>query len=1147
MRKALPQPKVRARVALGVLLALAGCGGGAQMRNLGTGGSGATGGTPLGTGGMISPGTGGAAGAGNHDAGVDRPVDHPGTALLANGKACTAAADCGSGFCVDHVCCESACTGACVTCNGTGAAGSCIPADRGTNARGGCTDMGAASCGTDGTCDGTGACEKYPAGVACQSPGCTGGALMFAGRCDGNGTCASPANQSCAPFVCAANGQCKTTCSTDTDCAMGSFCVSGSCGLKPIGASCGASADCNSGFCAQGVCCATTCTGTCKSCAVSGSAGTCINVPAGQDPLAQCDDQTAATCLQDGFCDGKGACRNYAAGTSCGTSTCTAGSVTPPGKCDGAGTCQPAAAQSCNAYACGTAGVCNTGCKVDGDCATGYFCIGGSCAKKSTGTTCSADSDCGTGYCEQGVCCKTACSGVCQSCALTGSVGTCSPITAGQDPFDQCDDQAPTRPCGTTGVCDGNGACAFYPAGTTCGAPTCTGSTLTQARTCDGAGTCRPATTAKCDPFTCATTACKATCTADADCVSPNVCTNGSCGKLPPGAACTTAASCVSGFCAQGVCCDTACTGTCQSCALAGTTGTCSPVPAGQAPTPATQCAATAKTGCLTDGFCDGAGHCRDWPSGTQCAPAACTGQVFTPAATCDGAGTCKTVTPGNCPGNLLCDGGGLMCKTTCTADADCVSPTMCTNGTCSLKPMGTACGSATECASNFCEQGVCCTSACKGSCMSCAGTSPGVCKPVAAGGADPTGTCTDKGASTCNTNGMCDGAGKCQLYASGTICTASTCTMGDVFTPAATCDGAGTCQAVTSTLCDPWGCGPNGACNTTCSTNSDCNAPATCVNKSCGKLSAGQPCATATACQSGFCANGVCCNNACTGTCTACNLSGSVGTCKQVPAGQAPTPATQCTDAGASTCGTNGLCDGTGGCQKYASGTSCASASCTGSTLTPTATCNTSGMCVTPATKMCNPYVCGTNACKTTCTATADCVSPDICAGGSCVPPITVTVQLAERDLNAHDSTAAPHIQVKNSGTNSFALSTITVRYWYTEEASDGVTLGTSEAQAVSCDYALLGCSNVTMSLVAVSPARTGANYYLQLSFPASVGSLAAGATTGEIQARIYKVDNTAYNETDDYSYLSTMSYTNTTKVTVYLNGTLVYGTEPM
>ena len=70
-----------------------------------------------------------------------------------------------------------------------GNVGTCIPADVGTDPRNECADQGVASCGTDGNCDGTGACEKYVAGVACQSAGCSGSMLTFAGRCDGLGTC----------------------------------------------------------------------------------------------------------------------------------------------------------------------------------------------------------------------------------------------------------------------------------------------------------------------------------------------------------------------------------------------------------------------------------------------------------------------------------------------------------------------------------------------------------------------------------------------------------------------------------------------------------------------------------------------------------------------------------------------------------------------------------------------------------------------------------------------------------------------------------------------------------------------------------------------------------------------------------------------
>ena len=56
-------------------------------------------------------------------------------------------------------------------------------------------------------------------------------------------------------------------------------------------------------------------------------------------------------------------------------------------------------------------------------------------------------------------------------------------------------------------------------------------STATLARTCDGAGTCGPATSQSCAPYTCNGTSCRAACGMDSDCVSGMVCNAGSCGQ----------------------------------------------------------------------------------------------------------------------------------------------------------------------------------------------------------------------------------------------------------------------------------------------------------------------------------------------------------------------------------------------------------------------------------------------------------------------------------------------------------------------------------------------------------------------------------------------------------------------------------------
>ena len=122
---------------------------------------------------------------------------------------------------------------------------------------------------------------------------------------------------------------------------------------------------------------------------------------------------------------------------------------------------------------------------------------------------------------------------------------------------------------------------ACTPRGRPCAAASCTGSTLTAARSCNGTGTCQTATTSMCNPYACNATACRTTCTVNADCVAPFTCIGGSCAKKAAGVACGVGGECLSGFCAQGVCCDSACGGTCQSCALAGTVGTCTNVAAG--------------------------------------------------------------------------------------------------------------------------------------------------------------------------------------------------------------------------------------------------------------------------------------------------------------------------------------------------------------------------------------------------------------------------------------------------------------------------------------------------------------------------------------------------------------------------------------
>jgi hypothetical protein len=55
---------------------------------------------------------------------------------------------------------------------------------------------------------------------------------------------------------------------------------------------------------------------------------------------------------------------------------------------------------------------------------------------------------------------------------------------------------------------------------------------------------------------------------------------------------------------------------------------------------------------------------------------------------------------------------------------------------------------------------------------------------------------CNDKGAASCMTNGLCDVAGDCAVYPTGTICAPASCAEMDMsMVPARACDGMGHCQ----------------------------------------------------------------------------------------------------------------------------------------------------------------------------------------------------------------------------------------------------------------------------------------------------------------------------------------------------------------
>src|SRR5665213_289425 len=280
---------------------------------------------------------------------------------------------------------------------------------------------------------------------------------------------------------------------------------------------------------------------------------------------------------------------------------------------------------------------------VDGGTDGSHDACGSSGAKQAAGGAVVCNGQCQSGFCVDGVCCSSACTGGCQTCAASGSLGTCTKRTSGAMPRSPSD--CPVQPvatCGTDGTCDGAGACHKY-FGSVCIAGTCSGSAVVGAYACDGTGQCKPGVTTLCQPYACDSSknACFMSCTANNQC-SAQVCdfATGSCGKSGPGGHCSGNDDWISGFCSDDVCCNVACQGACVACNLSGRRGTCWPIAAG-VPDPRGSCKDTGAGSCGHDGTCDGVGGCANYVQDVECLAPTCTGNRLNTAGTCDGLGTC--------------------------------------------------------------------------------------------------------------------------------------------------------------------------------------------------------------------------------------------------------------------------------------------------------------------------------------------------------------------------------------------------------------------------------------------------------------------------------------------------------------------------
>jgi hypothetical protein len=299
--------------------------------------------------------------------------------------------------------------------------------------------------------------------------------------------------------------------------------------------------------------------------------------------------------------------------------------------------------------------------------------------KLTNGTPCTAGAQCQSTFCVDSVCCDSSCVSRCTACDVAGTLGACKPVPAGQDPDNECDQEAAST-CGRDGTCDGQGDCRRYPAGFQCMPGGCTGATERAAGTCSGTGVCQPGATRSCSPNLCQGSTCASQCAGPADCQTGFFCEAGKCMlKRAAGMACSIAEQCGTGFCIDGVCCSSSCGQLCYACNLAGNLGMCTAVPDGPDRGDG-DCPADAPATCMRAGGCNGRGACRLYPPGTVCGAPSCASGVATSAGTCNGGGVCSPGSLRDC-GVFACN--GAACATSCTSMAECKATYVCNANTC--------------------------------------------------------------------------------------------------------------------------------------------------------------------------------------------------------------------------------------------------------------------------------------------------------------------------------------------------------------------------------------------------------------------------------------------------------------------------------
>ncbi len=153
-------------------------------------------------------------------------------------------------------------------------------------------------------------------------------------------------------------------------------------------------------------------------------------------------------------------------------------------------------------------------------------------------------------------------------------------------------------------------------------------------------------------------------------------------------------------------------------------------------------------------------------------------------------------------------------------------------------------------------------------------------------------------------------------------------------------------------------------------------------------------------------------------------------------------------------------------------------------------------------------------------------------------VSNIAIKAQHQNGDNSVSNNQIKPNLKLVNESPLSVPYKELTARYWITAENYNMIN--------TYVDWAQIGNNVVKLKYVELEKPRVNALGYIEYSFDHPTLTLSPNANSGPIQTRIANADWTDFNELNDYSYATNINYTDNQLITLYRNGSLIWGNEP-